>query len=82
MILTAAHAPQARTHHGTFRELYAELNQEDMEHDHEVMAQSQALELTDDLQDMSRERARALADQALREAAMSEVDSWLDNKSL
>jgi hypothetical protein len=47
-----------------------------------VSAQSQALELTDDLQDMSRERARALADQALRTAAMSEVDSWLDNKSL
>lgn len=47
-----------------------------------VSTQSEALELTDDLRDMSRERAKALADQALREQAMSEVESWLDNKSL
>jgi hypothetical protein len=47
-----------------------------------VTAHTQALELTDDLRDMSRERAKSLADQALREDAMSEVESWLDNKSL
>jgi len=47
-----------------------------------VSAQAEALELTDDLRDMSRERAKALADQAMREAALSEVESWLDKKSL
>ena len=36
--------PQARTHHEIFKQLYAELNQEDMEHDYEVMAQSQGLQ--------------------------------------
>jgi len=35
---------KARTHYGLFKELYTELNQEEMEHDFEVMAQSQALQ--------------------------------------
>jgi len=35
---------KARTHHGIFKQLYAELNQEDVEHDYEVMAQSQGLQ--------------------------------------
>ncbi|MEL6341607.1 MAG: hypothetical protein AAFV53_00645 [Myxococcota bacterium] len=41
---------------------------------------SASLDLTHDLNDMSRERAAALADMALREAAESEVESWLTNK--
>lgn len=42
--------------------------------------QSASFELTHDLNDMSRERAAALADLALREAAESEVESWLSKK--
>jgi len=34
--------------------------------------------LTDELEDVSRERARASADRALREAALAEVDDWLE----
>lgn len=48
----------------------------------EVSASQKALDLTGDLRDMSRERAASLADQALREAALDEVEAWLDNKTL
>ena len=48
----------------------------------EISTGQQAIELTGDLRDMSRERAAALADQALREAAQSEVEAWLENKTL
>lgn len=41
-----------------------------------------AIELAGDLSNMSRERAASLADQALREAAETEVDGWLENKTL
>ena len=47
-----------------------------------VTAGVEALELTNDLKDMSRERARNLAEQALREAAMNEVESCLNEKTL
>lgn len=41
-----------------------------------------AMELTGDLSGMSRERAALLADRALKEAAESEVEAWLEQKSL
>ncbi|MFT5681129.1 MAG: hypothetical protein ACI8RZ_002035 [Myxococcota bacterium] len=41
-----------------------------------------AIELTGDLSNMSRERAANMADKALREAAESEVEDWLEKKTL
>ena len=41
-----------------------------------------AIELAGDLSNMSRERAASLADKALRKAAESEVEDWLDKKTL
>ena len=43
---------------------------------------AQAIELASDLSHMSRERAASLAEKALRDAAESEVDAWLENKTL
>ncbi len=44
----------------------------------EARVGTDAIELTDDLDAVSRERARASADRALREAAAAEVDGWFD----
>ena len=44
----------------------------------EARVGTDGVELASDLDEVSRERARASADRALRQAALAEVDGWLD----
>jgi len=47
-----------------------------------VSTAANAINLAGDLSNMSRERAAALADTALRDAAESEIEDWLEQKTL